>query len=227
MEFLREHADLTQVIDASLLVAHALAFGVVSEHKSKSMVTTYAALMWQVACDYHRQSLTHILARELDSAFALLRMAIELARDFYVIGKDEQLLELWMSREESVDIASKYRKKFKFDLSNPSGKISFDLYKLCSRYGVHGHMTSLMHANRTGKADSDVVLLDTDVRAIFGGLQIWLRAYFPIHALFCDAFQLNENPEWEPYRLFLELIASLEPILDAVDNVVGRKPELV
>jgi hypothetical protein len=190
------------------------------------MTRTHVGLMWQTAADYHKQSLVHMLSRELDAGFALLRMATELARDAFVIGKDESRLDLWMTREER---AEEYRKAFKFDKTNSAGKYAFDLYKLSSRYGVHGHMTSLMHAKATGEktADGKGSIINTDEKAIFSGLQIWLRAFFPIHALFCEAFHLNKAPVGEPYKIFMQLVTSLGPILEVVDKQVGAKPEVV
>jgi hypothetical protein len=120
MGFLASYTDLTTVIDTALLTANALAYGTTLNLGAKSIAKTHCGLMWQTAADYQRQSLIHILARELDAGFALLRMATELARDAYVIGKDERRLDLWLNREEQ---AEEYRKRFKFDQTIPEGNL--------------------------------------------------------------------------------------------------------
>src|SRR5262245_54829554 len=112
MGFLASYTDLTTVIDTALLTANALAYCTTLDLGAKSIAKTHCGLMWQTAADYQRQSLVHILARELDAGFALLRMATELASDAYVVGKDERRLDLWLNREEQ---AEEYRKRFKFD----------------------------------------------------------------------------------------------------------------
>ena len=220
MDFLATYSDLAVVIDSILLTANALAVESTREHGSKSMTRTFVGLMWQTAADYHKQSVVHILSRELDAGFALVRMAIELARDAYVIGDDRSRCDLWLGREGR---AKEYRKTFKFDKSNPPGKSAFYLYKLSSRYGVHGHMTSLMHAKTRGEnaVNGKVAIINSDEKAILSGLRIWLRAFFPIHALFCDAFQLKKAPVSESFKAFIRLVNSLEPILDAVDEKAG------
>jgi len=225
MKFLSNYSDLTIVIDTALMITHALVCEAVL-HNAKSMAKTYCGLMWQTAADYHKQSLAHILARELDAGFALLRMATELSRDAYVIANNEQHLDLWMNRETR---AGEYRNLFKFDQSIPGGKAAFDLYKLSSRFGIHGHNTSLMHSKSTGEtvANGKLLLINSDEKAVFSGMQIWIRAIFSIHELFCNAFKLNEAPIREPYVMFIKFIESLEPILEAVDKKVGRKPKMV
>ncbi len=224
MDFLATYSEITVVFDSIILTVHLIAYEATMEHGSKNLTKTHMGLMWQTAVNYYKQALEHILARELDAGFALLRMATELARDAYAIGKDESRLDLWMHREER---AEEYRRAFKFDKSNPAGEIAFRIYKITSRYGVHGHMTSLLHAKKGQKTeDAKGVLLSTDEKIIFTGLQIWLRAFFPIHALFCDSFQLNKAPV-SSYKSFMELVTSLGPIIDGVDKHVGTKPKVL
>jgi len=226
MGFPASYSDLTTVIDTALLTTNTLAYDTTLDLGAKSIAKTHCGLMWQTAADYQRQSRIYILARELDTGFALLRIATELARDAYVIGKDERRLDLWLNREEQ---AEEYKKRFKFDQTIPEGKAAFDIYKLCSRFGVHGHTTSLLHAKSTGETttDGNGVIMNTDERAIFSGLQIWLRTIFPIHALFCQAFRLHKAPVGEPYRMFVQLVSALSPILEGVDNKVGLRPEVI
>lgn len=86
-----------------------------------------------------------------------------------------------------------------------------------------------MHARATGEktADGKGSILNTDEKMVFSGLGIWLRAFFPIHALFCEAFQLDKAPVGEPYKIFLQLVTSLGPILRAVDTQAKAKPEVI
>lgn len=225
MAFLAEYSEITTIVDTALLTINALAFGSTLQHGSESLARAHCGVMWQTAADYQKQSLIHILARELDAGFALLRMATELARDAYVIGNNNQLLQLWINREKR---ASEYRKKFKFNESVPGGAAAFDLYKFCSQFGVHGHTTSTMHADLTGEATTDGsgVVINTDQRAIFSGLRIWLRAIFSIHCHFCEAFHLNRPPVGEGYSLFMEFVSSLDPFITAVDQAAETGSEM-
>jgi len=220
--FVEKHPDLLVVLNSAFLVSNALAYGTTIEHGSKNLAKTFRGLMWQIASDYLKQSLIHILGKELDAGYALLRMACELARDAYVIGANENNIDLWLSRE---DHPQKYRKEFKFDRSSVVGSYAFDLYKISSKFGVHGHLTSFMEAGVSDKTplNEGEVLIENSETTIFSGLQIWLRAIFPVHGLFCESFKLQEDSNNVPYKLFMDFVSSLEPILEVIDKEAGRK----
>src|SRR6185437_8575541 len=116
---LEANSELAEIIGSALSVVETLARGCTLRYGSESLAKTHCGVMWQTAVDYHGQALMHILARELDVGFALLRMAVELSRDAYILGHSQKLLDLWNDRGER---SAEYRKKFRFDRSSEAGK---------------------------------------------------------------------------------------------------------
>ena len=224
--FLIENPELAHIADSMIFVARLLSTESTLKNTQSNASKVQLGMMWQTAADYYEQSLEHILARELDAGIALLRMAVELARDAAVIGKNMELINLWKNREKE---ATMYRKKFKFNREDSVGDIAFGLYKISSQLGIHGHMTSLAHAEMTGEktVDGKGALFKINEKAIYSGLQIWFRGYLPIHSLFSEAFHLHQSLAKEPFDLYKQLVESLDPIIEAIDQHLGEKPGVV
>ena len=59
-------------------------------------------------------------------------------------------------------------------------------------------------------------MVGNDDKVIYSGLRIWLRGFFPIHGLFCEAFNIGDC-EAVSYGLFRGLVDALGPVINAVD----------
>ena len=146
--------------------------------------------MWQTVLDYQTQSVILILQHNLNTGLALLRMAAELSRDVHVIGSDEARLSLWMEKNEK---RREYQKTFKFNRSLPQAQIVFDIYKLCSAFGVHGHVSNSMHSELVGRAgkDGQFALLDVSEIGVLESVGTWLMGFAPMHHLCSREFFAN------------------------------------
>jgi len=75
------------------------------------------------------------------------------------------------------------------DLENPTERRLYELYKFCSRYGVHGHLTSQIF---TAPEDSAMPTADYGSSRI---AQEWFADFMPPHTF---AFEtLLRGNEWE------------------------------
>ena len=214
-EFLTTYPDLEEVINVLLRTETDYPNNSIFFSEETHLVNTFIGLMWQQATTYRLNSLISIIERNLDIGFALLRMAIELSRDANVIGKNHTLFDLWKERETNYN---DYRKKFKFNRSKPVGKVALNLYKLTSKLGIHGHMTTLSHASLETSTNEKYATLQMGDDGIFSGLSIWIRSYYPINDLFFDAFDLYQDTN---YKIFLDLVETLDPLLEQIDKRSG------
>ena len=178
-----------------------------------SMVEVHRLVMWQTVLDYQIQSIILILQHKLDSGLALLRMAAELSRDVYVIGSDQARMDLWMEKEKQ---RREYQEIFKFDKSFPPAKIVHDIYKLCSKFGVHGHVSNNVFSELKGRAgkDGQLALLDVSQIGIVESVGTWLMGFAPMHHLCSNEFFTSQPAElfkefsdWHEFELsFMELV---------------------
>lgn len=218
--FLARHEDLNVVIDAGIELAHGLA-SVSTVSAPPSETKLWCGILWQRISNYQLQSIELILGGDLDAGMALLRMAAELARDVAVLGRDEAQFATWKNREVNSEA---YRKRFKFDHS-PPGRAAYDLYKFASRFGVHGHQTTIAQARPNSRdiGNDRVVHFEVDEDAPLQVIDIWLRSFFPLHALCAEAVGVDNPEKHEPFASFVSFVHALTPVLEAIK--VHRGPE--
>jgi hypothetical protein len=171
--------------------------------------------MWQTVLDYQMQSIVLILQHKLDSGLALLRMAAELSRDVHVIGKDDARMDLWVEKEKRK---REYQNVFKFDTSLPPGQMVYNIYKLCSAFGVHGHISNHMFSELVGQGGNDGQLAFTDVSeiGILDSVETWLMGFVPMHHLCSNEFFASRPAElFQQFSFWREFEVSFSDIVQS------------
>lgn len=191
-EFARYHPDVWSVISANIDFTQMIQLAI-GHQPNLSMIEVHRHMMWQTMFDYQVQSIILILQHKLDAGLALLRMAAELSRDVYFIGDNQTWLNLWMEKTEKN---KEYRDSFKFDQTVPQAKMVFEIYKLCSAFGIHGHVSSNMNSKLVGRAghDAEFALLDASDIGILDSIGTWLMGFAPMHHLCAKEFFLSRLP---------------------------------
>jgi len=227
-EFSQNHPDVWGVIGSNINFAQMLQ-SVIGQQPNLSMIEVHRHVMWQTVFDYQVQSIILILQHKLDAGLALLRMAAELSRDVYSIGNNQTKLDLWM---EKNDKNREYRDSFKFDQTLPQAKMVFDIYKLCSAFGVHGHVSNNMNSRLIGRAgrDDELALLDVSDIGILDSVGTWLMGFAPMHHLCAKEFLLSRLPNMpEVFTLMQEFETSSTELAksfdDSLKNLKQQNPE--
>ena len=99
--------------------------------------TAFTPYCVQQIHEYHREAALLCMRGPANTGLALTRMACELSRDVLRLARDKQAEASWSSRR--IDF-KKYKDLFKFHKDSPAEKMLFDVYKMSSDFGVHGHI---------------------------------------------------------------------------------------
>ena len=188
--FLSDYPQLLEIVEGNLFVGKGYVSAVSQSAHHK--IPTQLLLMIQRQHGYYENSAILLLQGQLDEALALLRMAAELSRDLLVLSKNVTLIPLWLNREKEY---SKYRKKFKFDNRHAPNSYAQKLYKLTSKFGVHGHNTTLCHSDTFSHVsinNEKFVELSISNNGIASSLTIWFAAFFAIYANVSDCLKALE-----------------------------------
>jgi len=211
--FFEEHSDSKIIIDANLAISKGY-ISTITQVLGGQIDIDFLLLI-QKQHDYFESSLILMLHGQLDEALALLRMATELSRDLLVLSKKPELKELWKSRESEY---FKYKKKFKFDQHYAANSFAQSIYKLTSKFGVHGHMTSFANSNPINEFQSsngDFVEMGVTNKGIANCLTIWLMSLFAIYINIVDCLNIL-NIESPATNEFHAMLANLSEQNDGI-----------
>ncbi len=192
LEFKNKHHDLWIMIDSALNVSHLVADEIITKNLSFPDHEIYVFQFWMTTWDYQRQSLLLIINKQFDIGFGCLRMASELTRNSLRILESPLLLQLLLDNKRSKTENPK-RDAFKFDQTNSEEKYLYSLYKLCSSYGIHGHMTSDI-SRRPVMFTQEHVLLKITETSVLQILEIWLESFFPLQNQYVYYFGERYKP---------------------------------
>ena len=121
--------------------------------------------------DYHREAVLLCLRHHSNIGLALTRMACELGRDVILFATDDGLQRIWLQREDAQ--RREYRERFRFDAIAGRGSALYDLYKLSSQFGVHGHWKQTETVGKTFQVSGmSFIELKPDKRASVESLRI-------------------------------------------------------
>jgi len=192
LEFKNKHVDLWTMVASAFSVTHSVADEIVINNTSFPNHEIYVLQFWKTSLDYLKQSFISIITKQFDMGLGCLRLATELTRNSLRILEGPQLLELLLQNKTRI-VERQIRDAFKFDKTKKEEQYLYDLYKLCSSYGIHGHMTSDIHRTATLFTESHMLLKipETSVLKI---LEIWLKSFFPIQNQFVYYFGEKYKP---------------------------------
>src|ERR1700722_13686756 len=91
-QFREDYPDLDLVLSAALN-AGDLIVGSITLARGLTITETHRWMMWQTLFGYQQQSLLLIVSGNTDAGLALIRLAMELARDVAVIQDYDERLE--------------------------------------------------------------------------------------------------------------------------------------
>jgi len=136
---------------------------------------------------YQQNSFILIIGQQLDEGLAVLRMAAELTFIFKAVQADPKNLRLWV--KEGSPRSGSFKAAARMDLTNPTEKRLYELYKYCSRFGIHGHLTSEIYWE---PEESGVQAADYVASRV---LCTWFVDFMPPHTF---AFEtLPHGNKWE------------------------------
>ncbi|WP_312975703.1 hypothetical protein [Stutzerimonas nitrititolerans] len=217
-EFFDEHPDVMGVCDTLYFVGEAMPL-LEAAGASRIPSSTWCNLLWQQAADYLSDAFFLFVEGRLDSGFALLRMAAELARDTAVLRSFPAREHLWRNREA---MRNEYRRAFRFDTNSPLGLAAQAVYKFGSQHGVHGHTTNFLHfvEDATVNPGRNLTSFKVSKIGILKGISFWMRSFAPVHGL-CAASRSGSGPEIytapEVYQTFQETVFNLGPVLESLE----------
>jgi hypothetical protein len=150
-------------------------------------LTVSAIVSIQQIHEYCREAAILCMRSHPNVGLALVRLACELSRDVIRMAADARAEAVW---NEKTTKKQAYRDKFKFNL--PKERILFDIYKISSEFGVHGHRKL---TNKTGEVlkiyEEDYVILQTSKEFIISCLKFNLATMHAFVLLF-----LNEHERY-------------------------------
>jgi hypothetical protein len=187
-----------------------------------SATAIHRLMMWQTVLGYLMQSFALAVDKQLDESMALLRMAAELARDMARLGERPELIDLWLSRRSEKVDRKKVRDSFRFDENDATEKQLRSLYDLASSYGIHGHLTTAMSLEPTGKSeDGEVLALQVGEPDVHGQLTIWFTAFMTVQFVCIKSFH-NEKTHDSSHavQLFLRLSNQVDTFLKEYQSIV-------
>lgn len=153
--------------------------------------------LWFTMQRYLEQAIALIISRDLNSGSALLRLALEVARDIRYIDSDADKWKVWDTRNNTKQDWSRYTNSFKFDDTTDLGRNAKEIYKQCSTLGVHGHDTNRYFHEKTGdvhELDSSLMRVEVADKGVLALTRVWVTVFFISHSLVYSAFQ---HLRWE------------------------------
>lgn len=185
-KFKKTSPDLWKFFGECINLARAIPYAI-SQQDGLTEIEMHTLFLWQKVLHYQVQSLFLLLQSQLDSGYALLRLAAELSRDVFCIANSEKMLSVWIEREIKP---KDYRKYFKFSLNSPDEKAVYNTYKFASRFGVHGHMTDAMLSEVIGSIDKNNTMVSLGVSnyGVLDAVHNWMMSFLPMHHLCARLF---------------------------------------
>jgi len=215
--FASDYPDLMEAIDKNLLVGETYISFITQTDIYK--IPFELALITKTQHTYFENAVIFMLQGNLDESYALLRLAMELSRDILVLSKKPELMDLWKNRENEY---GKYRKKFKFNHEHPANMYAHQIYKLASRYGVHGHQTTLLNSSELKDDDNtNFTELTLTTERIASNLETLLCAFFPIYGNLIDCLTISNpahTPTPETIKLEKEVIELCENNINLIHD---------
>jgi hypothetical protein len=184
---------------------------------------TLRTILWKKVLDYHKISLSLLISGELDIAYSTLRSATELARDVNCM-KSNELADLWLSQKTFGEklAQQEYKAKYKFNNHDPNHRIVKSVGKVCSKLGVHGHMSNFTFSEVHDYFFDKFEFIDSKLGrfAIKEAILLWFISFFPIHTLcasqFLDEYQDNNDlSKW--WNTFVKFAA---PVLKVSEEII-------
>jgi hypothetical protein len=129
--------------------------------------------IWNRIINYQKNSFFLLVGNQINEGLAILRMAAESTFILKACCVSSENLLLFV--DSGVPKDKGFKEAGKMDLEDPTQKTVFDLYNYCSRYGVHGHITSELHSE-----PFDPVHGQSDYSASIY-LKIWLTHFVAPH----------------------------------------------
>lgn len=164
--------------------------------------TAFTSFCMQQVHEYHREAALLCMRGRANTGLALTRMACELSRDILRFARSDDLANRWKSLKAG---SPEYRRFFKFKEDSPAEKGLFDIYKIASAYGIHGH---IWFPDRDPVAnvmvgERDHVMLRSSPTFIvdcmlfnLGSIQLSILAFLDEH---CQVFIKSTNPDLITY----------------------------
>ena len=214
--FKKNFPDVWYVLDTGYLVITSIHVSWLECTGEKPYPSEFYLMLNRIR-KYHWSSVFLILQKDIDAGFALLRMMAELTRDIYAIAHKPELIAVWRNREEDF---RNYRNNFKFDKSHTPSCMVMDIYKIFSRYGVHGHMSTALHSKiKRPKNEDTFAYFEVEVKGVLDALALWFRTLGPIYAMLIDSINCNEDIEQiEVTKLCFEYFDSLRDVISNIEN---------
>ncbi|MBK9391743.1 MAG: hypothetical protein IPN68_16710 [Bacteroidetes bacterium] len=192
LEFKKKYHDLWVMIDSALSVSHQLVDEIVTNHASFPNHEFQVLQFWRTTLDYQRQSFVLIVTKQFDLGLGCLRLASELTRNSLRVLENPQLLQVLLDKKTRKD-EKQIRDAFKFDETKSEEQFLYSLYKLCSSYGIHGHMTSDIARTPTLFTQKHVLLTVSET-SVLQILEIWLKSFFPLQNQYVYYFGQQYEP---------------------------------
>ena len=183
--FIKENSDIIEMIDSVLTISRAYIQIITVEH-GEDIKPTMSLLMLQRFQEYFEQVPLFCAESRVDEAYTQIRQCCELMRDIYKLLGDSNLSMIYENRNKTPQDKQKYAKKFKFPRSEGCCKLTHELYKLTSNYGVHGHQSTIMYLEKNS-IEQNMALLKPSARAKLDSCGLWLYSVFPLYAMLIDA----------------------------------------
>lgn len=198
-DFFAECADVPELLNSSILVVRMhLQSAVRADHDLDRVMLLN---LWRTMYDYQEDALYFILCRRFDAAFAMLRLAAELARDVARMGEDRANLEMWIRKDSERD-KKHYKTTFRFNQQDPIEKFLHSQYKLFSQWGVHGHMTGDLAREPVGTtADGEFLRVGITNDSVLKNLGIWGLSFFAANQMCARHFERETRDAALPVAL--------------------------
>lgn len=182
LEFKDYHPEVWEISNGAYLVSKTVISEVATSNYSFEPHEFQVFLFWQTTLDYQIESLNLIIRKHIDIGLGCLRLASELVRNSARLLELPELLSLIQKPQDSIT-EKEMRRSFKFKTSDPNEKYLYELYKLTSTYGIHGHNTSDL-SRTPSYYKGDKVMLTIKDREVLKIIILWLSSFFPIQNVF-------------------------------------------
>lgn len=193
-EFFNECEDVPELLNSSVLIARMYIQG--TYRPDHSLQRAMLVNFWRTVYDYQEDALFLILCRRFDAAFAMMRLASELARDLARMSEDRVNFEMWMNKETERH-TKHYKKTFRFDMTDTLEKYVYSQYKTFSEWGVHGHLTGDTARKPGGTTPcGNYVTLEISEDSILENIGIWGLSFLSVHQMCARVF----DPEIQKSR---------------------------
>lgn len=185
-QFKDNYPDIWEMLNGAYLVSNTVISEISSLNVTFKDHELQVFLYWHMTLDYQIESLSMIIRKQIDAGLGCLRLASELTRNSARLLEQPELLSVLRGATGS-DHETMVRRSFKFKVADPEEKLLFDLYKMTSKYGIHGHNTGdILRTPVFNKGEKvQVTIKDEEILKM---LSLWMTAFFPIQNIFVNYF---------------------------------------